>query len=173
MGFPESRFAEELVEPMVLVDIPCGANPNPSQTRSRRFLSETDVEAYFNQYGNCEYSSRFMFVSTNIHGHERDASELTYQRSICQRTSWSPLQTTLTCIKSIASMHGIGPGLFDIPSYFNQKELEETFCLPYSSQRDGTCIGKPLKSDVCYLTCSTDMESRTIIHYEVPRVQRK
>lgn len=64
MGFPESRFAEELVEPMVLIDIPCGANPNPLRTRSRQFLSETDVEAYFNQYGNCEYSSRFMSVPT-------------------------------------------------------------------------------------------------------------
>lgn len=145
MGYPESGFAEELVEPLVLIDIPYRATPNPSQTRSRQFLSEIDIETYFNQYGKCEYSSRFMFVPTKYHGHEVQAPELTFQRSICQRTSWSPLQTTLTCLKSIASNHGIGPGFFDIPSYFNQKELEETFCLPYSSQRDGTCIGEPLK----------------------------
>lgn len=62
MNFPENRFAEELVEPMVLIDIPCGPNPDPAHVRSRRLFSETDVEAYLNQYGNCEYSSRFMFV---------------------------------------------------------------------------------------------------------------
>lgn len=142
MDFPQSHFAEELVEPMVLIDIPLGANPGPSGTRLRRFLSETDVEAYFNQDGSCGYSSRFMLAPLDINDRGRDACELISKRSICQRTSWSPLQTTLSCLKSIASNHGMGPGLLDIPSFFNQKELEETFCLPYSSRRDGSCIGK-------------------------------
>lgn len=62
MVFPESHFAEELVEPMVLIDIPLGASPAPSRTRLHRFLSETDVEVYFNQNGTYGYSSRFMLA---------------------------------------------------------------------------------------------------------------
>lgn len=100
-----------------------------------------DITAYF-ENSRDDFTCRLMSVPRHLH---LLRWLLMLRRSICQRSSWSPLQITKPMLDTIASKHGLSSSFWELASCFYDRELgfEENFCLPYSEVRSGSFIGIP------------------------------
>lgn len=74
---------------------------------------------------------------------------ITYEapRSICQLTSWAPLQISEQMLQAIVAQHDIESSFWQIPLSFSNRykeslDLEQAFCVPYNEFRSESCSGK-------------------------------
>lgn len=68
-------------------------------------------------------------------------------RSICQKTSWAPLQISQQMLEAIVEQHDIDSSFWQLPlSYFDHYkeglDLEQAFCVPYTEFRSESDVGK-------------------------------
>ncbi|KAK3381855.1 hypothetical protein B0H63DRAFT_214704 [Podospora didyma] len=80
-------------------------------------------------------------LTGRLHGAQADSYSCRLI-SICQRTSWRPLQITKPMMEAIVSAHSVHASFWDITSCFYTRnlELEEVYCVPYTENRTGDVI---------------------------------
>lgn len=76
-------------------------------------------------------------------------------------------------LELIAVKHDLNPSFWDVVAcfYSRNRELEETFCLPYTQHRDGTSVGRY----ACLLPVAKGLltSGRDLVHFEVPGAQEE
>ncbi|KAI1375789.1 hypothetical protein F4677DRAFT_445949 [Hypoxylon crocopeplum] len=80
-----------------------------------------------------------------IEAHLNDAKPGGYSHrhlSVCQRTSWSPLNVTRDILELLVSKHGLCDSFWDLPScfYHRNDDVEMNFSLPATINRVGSSI---------------------------------
>ncbi|KAI1457954.1 hypothetical protein F4805DRAFT_457142 [Annulohypoxylon moriforme] len=112
-------FVDEATGPIKLIDLSLSSQSNEIQSR-RQLYTVQEIEAYLHTAKPSNYSHRHL--------------------SICQKTSWSPLQTTKDMLDLFVSIHNIDSSFWDLPScfYYRNKELEINHCLPVTVIRNGS-----------------------------------
>lgn len=69
---------------------------------------------------------------------------LNFIRSICQKTSWRPLQITRGLLELFVSKNGISDSFWELPScfYYRNDDVEINYCLPVNVNRRGSLTGE-------------------------------
>ncbi|KAI1415508.1 hypothetical protein F5Y13DRAFT_145321 [Hypoxylon sp. FL1857] len=114
-------YVDQITAPIILIDTPPGNQCD--EVKSQRQLSTAlEIEERFNHTGPNDYSHRHL--------------------SICQRTSWSPLQVTQGLLELFVSKHNIDGSFWDLPSCFYRRneDVEINFCLPVTVNRTSSSI---------------------------------
>jgi hypothetical protein len=125
MANTETFVATTVERPVRLIDVQhSSAAPREQGARSRQFSNVQDMDQYLREHDSSTYATRYI--------------------SICQQSSWSPLQITRPMMDSIVSRHGIGASFSQLATCFYTRtmELEETFCIPLAVRRTGSVLGK-------------------------------
>ncbi|KAI6089253.1 hypothetical protein F4821DRAFT_257052 [Hypoxylon rubiginosum] len=118
MSQPHQCFVDEVSAPIKLIDV---------LPLSRRELSTVqEIEEYISHTDVSEYSHRHL--------------------SICQRTSWRPLQVTRGLLELFVSKHDITDSFWDLPScfYYRSEDVEINFCLPVNMNKTAS------STEICY-----------------------
>ncbi|KAI1766161.1 hypothetical protein GGR53DRAFT_235139 [Hypoxylon sp. FL1150] len=114
-------FVDQVTAPIELIDV-----VPPKQRRgalSRRQLSTLqEIEECLNHTGPNDYSHRHL--------------------SICQKTSWSPLQVTKGLLELLVVKHDMSDSFWDLPScfYHRNDDVEINYSLPVTVTRIGEII---------------------------------
>ncbi|CAJ2504033.1 Uu.00g114270.m01.CDS01 [Anthostomella pinea] len=116
MSQPRRCFVEEVAGPIKLIDI----LHRDGATSRRQWSTADEIEVHLNSADCDKYSHRFA--------------------SICQRTSWSPLQITQPLLELLVSKHDAHDSFRDITScfYYRNDDVEENYCQPVTINRTGT-----------------------------------
>ncbi|KAI0376200.1 hypothetical protein F5Y04DRAFT_273934 [Hypomontagnella monticulosa] len=125
MSQPHKCFVDKVTAPIKLIDVV--PRDQCDGVRSHRQLSTIqEIEECLNYTGPSDYTHRHL--------------------SVCQRTSWSPLQVTRELLDLFVSKHNISNSFWDIPScfYHRNEDVEVNFCLPVTMDRIGSSI------EICY-----------------------
>ncbi|KAI2470990.1 hypothetical protein F4781DRAFT_429787 [Annulohypoxylon bovei var. microspora] len=115
-------FVEEAIGPIKLIDV---LPPNQSDK----------VQSQYQLYTVQEIETCFRTAKlSNRYSHRH--------LSICQRTSWSPLQATKEMLELFVSTHGISSSFWDVPScfYHRNDEVEINHCIPVRVNRNDSSI---------------------------------
>ncbi|KAI0889173.1 uncharacterized protein GGS22DRAFT_153353 [Annulohypoxylon maeteangense] len=112
-------FVDEATGPIKLIDVLL-QNQNKGVQSRRQLYTVHEIEAHLRTTKPSHYSHRHL--------------------SICQKTSWSPLQTTKELLDLFVSTHNINSSFWDLPScfYYRNKEVEINHCLPVTVIRNGS-----------------------------------
>jgi hypothetical protein len=123
MTDPE-HYVGNVEQAVRLIDVLSPSDPGAPRTHTLELKSLEDVERWLNGPGSNNYVCRYL--------------------SICQQTSWSPLQITKPMLDMIVSRHGINQSFWQIPSCFYTRviDLEETYCVPLVVEVNGSITGK-------------------------------
>ncbi|KAI1211104.1 uncharacterized protein F4807DRAFT_459335 [Annulohypoxylon truncatum] len=117
----EKCFVNEATGPIKLIDVLLPNQSNEVQSR-RQLYTVQEIESYFQTAKPRNYSHRHL--------------------SICQRTSWSPLQTTKEMLELFVSTHNISSSFWDLPScfYHRNNDVEINHCIPVTVIRNGSWV---------------------------------
>ncbi|OAR00331.1 hypothetical protein LLEC1_02057 [Akanthomyces lecanii] len=87
--------------------------------------------------------------------------------SICQRTSWRPLQVTSSMLSLIIDKHGFSSNIGDLTScyYTKNNDLEDSFCAPFTVSTDGPWIGMVLRRNLSCAFANVHSEILYTIRY--------
>ncbi|XXH05951.1 hypothetical protein Hte_012394 [Hypoxylon texense] len=110
MSQPNRCFVDQVTAPIKLIDV---LPPEQRHQEPPRQLSTVQgIEECLNHTESSDYSHRHL--------------------SICQKTSWSPLQVTSGLLELFVSKHDISDSFWDLPScfYHRNDDAEINFCLP-------------------------------------------
>ncbi|KAI0169817.1 hypothetical protein GGR52DRAFT_485037 [Hypoxylon sp. FL1284] len=118
MSQPQKCFVDQVTAPIKLVDV-----LPPGRASSLRQLSTVqDIKECLDTTEQVDYSHRHL--------------------SICQKTSWSPIQVTRELLDLFVSKHGISESFWELPScfYHRNDDIEINYCLPVSVNRVGSSV---------------------------------
>ncbi|KAI4864856.1 hypothetical protein F4820DRAFT_323183 [Hypoxylon rubiginosum] len=119
MSQPSQCFIDQVTAPIRLIDVlPLHQHSGVS---SRRELSTVpEIEEYLSRTDPGNYSHRHL--------------------SICQKTSWRPLQITRGLLELFVSKNGISDSFWELPScfYYRNDDVEINYCLPVNVNRRGS-----------------------------------
>lgn len=112
-------FVNEPIGPIKLIDVLLPNESSSAQSR-RQLYTVQEIEGFLHAAKPSDYSHRHL--------------------SICQKTSWSPLQTTEALLDLFVSTHKIDSSFWDLPScfYYRTKEVEINQCLPVTIIKNGS-----------------------------------
>ncbi|KAI2601966.1 hypothetical protein GGR54DRAFT_634369 [Hypoxylon sp. NC1633] len=110
-------FVDRVTAPIQLIDVLPG-----NQCDAVQLSTAHEIEAHVSSTKPHEFSHRHL--------------------SICQRTSWSPLQVTRGLLELLVSKHDLSDSFWDLPScfYHRNDDVEVNFCLPVTINRVGSSV---------------------------------
>ncbi|KAI1092774.1 hypothetical protein F5B19DRAFT_453559 [Rostrohypoxylon terebratum] len=121
-------FVNEPTGPIKLIDILLPNESSSTQSRHQLYTVQ-EIEEFLHTAKPSNYSHRHL--------------------SICQKTSWSPLQATEALLDLFVSTHGMDNSFWDLPTcfYYRTKEVEINQCLPVTiiKNRSSTEIGYTIR----------------------------
>ncbi|KAK1752732.1 hypothetical protein QBC47DRAFT_389172 [Echria macrotheca] len=129
MASLDNCFVAVLKEPVQVVDVPLqapaavdGSAPSPGTPRQAQLSTLEELTQYLDANPCDSYACRLI--------------------SVCQRTSWRPLQVTRPMMDLVVSRHDADPSFWQLPSCFYTRnlELEQVHCIPYTETRKGAVV---------------------------------
>ncbi|KAI0139926.1 hypothetical protein F4776DRAFT_567118 [Hypoxylon sp. NC0597] len=114
-------FVDQITAPIKLIDV-LPQNQCDEVPSHRQLSTALEIEECLNRAEPNEYLHRHI--------------------SICQRTSWSPLQITRGLLQLVIDKHNISDSFWDLPScfYHRNEDIELNFCLPVTVNKTSSSI---------------------------------